>query len=351
MNTIKLTKLTTLVLLLTTFFWGEVQAQDIHFSQFYASPLTLNPALTGRVAGNFRVAGIYRSQWGAIPTTGGPTLGTPAGSFDLPIFVGKQKKDAIGLGMVVVHDFANDNAYKTLTGMLSASYIKSLGKTSKHQLSIGVQGGVKQSKTGSFQFEDQYVNAVYQDNITSTDNGFSDQSKIVPNFNAGVFYNGAITKKATLFGGVSLFNLFEPKEQFGNAATSKLPRRYVAHMGAEWDVAKKFSIYPGIIFMNQAKSKEINFGTNFGFHFLKEDTRKATLYLGGWYRAQDAFIAMTGLEFWKVRLGFSYDVRLAHGNENFNNQATRGAFEVSLIYVGNFLSISDNNVFLFCPRF
>ena len=34
-------------------------AQDPNFSQFFASPLTLNPAMTGLFDGTFRVAGNY----------------------------------------------------------------------------------------------------------------------------------------------------------------------------------------------------------------------------------------------------------------------------------------------------
>src|SRR5436853_6938673 len=41
-------------------------AQDPHFSQFFASPLTLNPALTGKFDGTLRVAGNYRNQWPAF---------------------------------------------------------------------------------------------------------------------------------------------------------------------------------------------------------------------------------------------------------------------------------------------
>ena len=37
-------------------------AQDQHFTQFFASPLTLNPALTGTFDGKYRVAFIYRDQ-------------------------------------------------------------------------------------------------------------------------------------------------------------------------------------------------------------------------------------------------------------------------------------------------
>src|SRR4028119_1639286 len=41
-------------------------AQDPNFSQFFASPLTLNPALTGKFDGQLRVAGNYRNQWPTI---------------------------------------------------------------------------------------------------------------------------------------------------------------------------------------------------------------------------------------------------------------------------------------------
>ena len=43
-----------------------VTAQDPHFSQFFSSPLTLNPAFTGKFFGTYRVAGNYRNQWPTI---------------------------------------------------------------------------------------------------------------------------------------------------------------------------------------------------------------------------------------------------------------------------------------------
>ena len=54
--------LSAFVLLLTVF---RLSAQDIHFSQYYNSPLTTNPALTGVSAGDIRFGGLYRSQWSA----------------------------------------------------------------------------------------------------------------------------------------------------------------------------------------------------------------------------------------------------------------------------------------------
>jgi Type IX secretion system membrane protein PorP/SprF len=42
-------------------------AQDPHFSQFFASPLTLNPAFTGKFDGEWRLAANHRDQWPSIP--------------------------------------------------------------------------------------------------------------------------------------------------------------------------------------------------------------------------------------------------------------------------------------------
>ncbi len=52
--------------LLLTLAMGSAMGQDPGFSQFFASPLTLNPALTGKFNGVVRVAGNYRNQWPAI---------------------------------------------------------------------------------------------------------------------------------------------------------------------------------------------------------------------------------------------------------------------------------------------
>jgi hypothetical protein len=113
-------------------------------------------------------------------------------------------------------------------------------------------------------------------------------------------------------------------------------------------MAPKWTLYPGVIFMDQAKAFELNFGTNVGYHFKKEDDgRNTSIFLGAWYRTSDAFIAMVGAEVKGFRAGFSYDVTTS----SLKNSNSNGAFEVSLIYVGKFSTITDKKTFLFCPRF
>ena len=55
------------VFFLTLLICGAVIAQDPHFSQFFASPLTLNPAFTGKFDGSWRLAANHRDQWPSIP--------------------------------------------------------------------------------------------------------------------------------------------------------------------------------------------------------------------------------------------------------------------------------------------
>ena len=56
-------------------------AQDPNFSQFFASPLTLNPALTGKFDGVYRFAANYRNQWPTINNA----YTTMTASFDMGI--------------------------------------------------------------------------------------------------------------------------------------------------------------------------------------------------------------------------------------------------------------------------
>jgi hypothetical protein len=54
-------------LIILTILSLNVHAQDPHFSQFFSSPLTLNPAFTGKFDGSWRLAANHRDQWPSIP--------------------------------------------------------------------------------------------------------------------------------------------------------------------------------------------------------------------------------------------------------------------------------------------
>ncbi len=77
------------------------RGQDIHFSQFFETPLLRNPSLAGIFNGDVRVQGVYRNQWGSV------TVPYQTGSFNVeykqPI---GQGDDFITTGMQLVYDKA-----------------------------------------------------------------------------------------------------------------------------------------------------------------------------------------------------------------------------------------------------
>jgi hypothetical protein len=69
------------------------------------------------------------------------------------------------------------------------------------------------------------------------------------------------------------------------------------------------------------------------------------LYLGAWYRFNDAVIPYVGLEFNNLLLGFSYDVNVSSLK---SATASKGGTEISLIYIKK---KEDRGKGIPCPRF
>src|ERR1035438_4013016 len=137
---------------------GSAIAQDVHFTQYFTSPLTLNPAMTGLVADDIRFATNYRTQWNAVSPN--PYI-TGTASFDIAMLKGKLPEgDALGMGMMVLYDKSGTGGLTNTTAGLSLAYHKAFGYDRQQHISIGIQGNFVQ-KTLDFAkltFEDMFVN-------------------------------------------------------------------------------------------------------------------------------------------------------------------------------------------------
>lgn len=332
------------------------KAQDLHFSQYYASPLTLNPALTGRFDGEYRFTAIYRNQWSQVSR---PLWSTPSASVDFSLFKGKLKKDAFGLGLVFVNDMANSARFNTIKIAANMAYHKGFGAEGKTQASLGIQVGYTQK---SFDFNDLR----FEDGFNPFDISQYNQSAEVLtgdnnsyiDLNAGLLVNSAVTDALTIYGGISVFHLTTPNEVFltlqtgGTTNENEIPMRYVIHAGAEIDLSKRVVLIPGLLTQIMAKNKEINFGLTAGYNFLNEqEETKATIYLGAWHRYGRSFIAKAGVDWNNFRLGVAYDVNVSSLTDIKNAGANHPtAFEISLAYIGRITPPTDR-VYLFNPRF
>src|SRR4029079_4818753 len=96
-----------------------VSAQDAHFSQYYATPLQTNPAMTGVFDGKFRLSNSFRNQWSSL----GKGYSTLHLSADAPVAKGFLGSNFFGLGFLLYQDKAGEAGYRSTIVEASASYV------------------------------------------------------------------------------------------------------------------------------------------------------------------------------------------------------------------------------------
>ena len=111
-------------------------AQDIHFSQFFETPLLRNPSLAGIFTGDVRVQTVYRDQWNSV--TNAYRTGSVNGEFKMPI--GKSN-DFITTGLQIMYDKAGTIGWTSTHVMPALNYHKSLSTDKNSYLSLGFMGG------------------------------------------------------------------------------------------------------------------------------------------------------------------------------------------------------------------
>ncbi|HWB62747.1 MAG TPA: PorP/SprF family type IX secretion system membrane protein [Chitinophagales bacterium] len=305
-------------------------AQDIHFSQYYASPLTLNPALTGNINGVFRAAFNYRNQWFNIPTlnTMAPYQ-TYQASFDMPLLRDRLENDGFGVGAMFYGDKAGDGALTTYSGMVSIAYHKAVDRYGKGHISLGLQAGVvtKQVNINNLIFENQLDNFGWNPTLSNGES-YSNKTIIYPDVNVGALWSHAPKDRFRYYVGFSMDHLSRPRESFLNDESNRLDYRYNAHGGMEIFLNSdySFSLLPTFLFMLQANAQQYNFGMAANY-YLNDNV---AIFGGAWYRVLDAAIINAGVEVYDVRMGLSYDFN--HSGLKTATQS-QGAFEVSLVYI------------------
>jgi len=326
-------------------FMIESFAVDPHFSLFYASPLTLNPALTGLSYGHYRVSANYRNQWAALTPFKTYSVG-----FDMSLLDGDDNADFAGLGLMLSNS-GIESGIKNLNALFSFSYFKSLGENKNHYLSLGFQGGFSNmtSKINSLSTQSQWTQQGYDASLYNGEVA-SGASAIYPDFNLGLFWFTTIGESSNLFAGSSLFHLFEPELSLVQGQ-GRVSRKYVLHVGGKIRLTDKIHLLPNIVALNQNGIAEYNQGVSLEYSFSNA-TKPLVVALGLRYRNSDDLIISTMLEYQELRIEAGYDINLDNSmiSEITNG---KGGFELALIYnisKGSSKAIVKS-IITPCPRF
>ncbi len=334
-----------LLALLTPPLWGGWEgccfSQDIHFSQYYSSPLNLNPALTGTFDGECRLTAIDRSQWFTV-TTPYQTYGASIEASHI-----MKKIKGFNLGFSAYGDKAGDSRFSTLMLNLSLSYIFKLNRDSTHILSFGIQSGVSQRKLDytNLSFDNQY-NGFYYDPSLNKQEVLARQSRIYPNLHAGINYTFLASDKMHFTTGFGIYNITKPQQSFYNENNIKLDQRFNIHTAVTYNINNHFSLIPSILFMSQGTYKEFDIGSYFKYALVNMPYMYRAVYLGTWTRAQDAGYIVLGMDYDNLSISVSYDINYSNLVPASN---AHGGYELSLIYIIK-KQITNKNKKRICPE-
>ena len=299
------------------------EGQNLNYSQFYSSPLNLNPAMTG--IGEFGRAGVnYRNQWPSF--AGGIHYFSSWIDYNL-------MKSNFSLGLNISNEF--EEVYKLSTSHLSPSFSYEININYKWILRSGAQFSIVDSKLNNdLIFLDQF-------NSDGTIGSTAENLMIYNNRNYMSLAMGMLAYSEKIWIGGSIYNLNEPNISFTNEKLN-LDRLYSFHLGFTID---KLKMSPSLHFKKKSKFKQLDIGTYFNLDHIN---------FGLWYRGVpidsnnnfNSVISSLGINFKAFIMSYSYDY-------NFSDlSGSGGSHEISIIYNFNFLGkkIPPKNArFLQCP--
>lgn len=286
----------------------SAEAQDPHFTQFYAAPTYLNPAFVG-TARNSRVTTIYRNQWSALP-----------GGFNTAnIAVDHNLKDLhSGVGLLFTADRQGVSNYKLNELDLVYSYGVQVRK--KWALRTGLQFGWAQRslKPDDLIFGNQLD--VDQGFTGATSGEFSSN----PTRNYLNIASGLLVYSKYLWFGFSAHNINRPNQSFFSDGESIVPVRYSLHGKANIEIVKGeytndkrvYYISPAFNYQRQGENDQLDLGLYINYQ---------PIVFGAWYRGipvtkringryvnQDALAVLIGFHYQDyLTVGYSYDLTIS----------------------------------------
>lgn len=316
----------------------QSKGQDIHFSQYFHTPLIVNPAFTGVFGGDQRAMLIYRNQWSSVATP----YKTFGGSFDMRAIDKRNSSFSLGTGLGVYKDVAGDTDFGITNVVLSLSGIIQLSK--KQYFTVGAQGGFEQRSINNANliWDSQYDGNGYNSSLSSQENTNYGQGINNGDINVGIGWVYSESSKTIVssdvftlkLGGVYQ-HLTQQKIDFGETP-DKLYNKLSMHGESNISVnSSNVSFQPSFIYQKQGPSQEILVGSLIRYAFGHDSQytglmNQTALFFGVHARIGDALIPSVGYEIANWKITASYDANMS-GLSTVSNGV--GGFEISLIFI------------------
>ncbi|MCS6969160.1 MAG: type IX secretion system membrane protein PorP/SprF [Cytophagales bacterium] len=279
-------------------------AQDANLTQFYASPLYLNPALTGATP-YFRLSALYRNQWPQLPY-----------AYHVNQFSADYNWDYYdsGVGILLLQDRIGSMAASDTRFSASYAYRARLHKNVVLRLGLQAGIGLRNTDWQRFVFEDQLKSG------GATAESFAYPTILYPDLAVG-----ALLHRADFWIGIAAFHLTRPSVGILHHA-ERLSRRFAIQAGYRIDLdpteEEKITLSPALLYQRQANFEQVDLGVNLYYQ---------PLLLGIWYRGMSLqHSAVAGVVGFRLKnalaISYSYDLALSQLHR------LGGAHEMVLLY-------------------
>lgn len=307
-----------------------VLSQDLHFSQYFNSPLLVNPANTGFSPDvDWRLGVNYRNQWASLTNNPYKTMSAWG---DVQLFNNTFSDGWIGVGGALLRDVAGSGGLTSTKGFASIAYHQMLGLNSL--LSTGFNVGFINQRVdfSKLTFDNQWNKDFFDISIPSNE-PFAYSSVGFFDLQAGVNYAYFPSDNAYLNVGFSAMHINRPRESFFDNPTvdTRVPVRFNVFLNGSFKLNDQWIVNPNVYVSEMAKAYEVVLGLN--AHYNLSGDGNAQLIAGAYYRYNDALIPMVGYQLKDLSITVSYDVT-ASGLSQYNQ--SRGAYELGIVKTGVF---------------
>lgn len=316
-------------------------AQDTHFSQYNASPLVLNPALSGLSNGDYRVYTNFRSQWMTVSKAS--AYRSFAAGADMAVGKVTRYNSFAGLGISFLNTQAGVIRLSTNRLDLTFAYHFMLNHRGTQQISLGVQGGFNMRTIDPSRavYDSQYDPVSGTLNPYAAGESYGKTKVLFADAGAGVLYSGIFKRGNHLYLGFAMAHLNRPNVSFQpsgleapDKAQQRLAMKYTIHGGMLLPMGKRLALMPNFMVLVQGTANEFNLGLHLRSALGNMKTSATYLYFGAQYRGLvDAVIVSGRMDIKGFTMGLSYDINIS---KLLPATKTVGAPEISLMYQGSF---------------
>ena len=312
-------------------------AQDLHFSQYFNSPLLVNPANTGfNPDYDYRLGGNYRNQWASV----GNPYKTMSAWGDVKLFNNRFENGWLGVGGALYKDVAGSGSLSTTSGFASVAYHQMLGYNSLLSGGFGLGFTSKRIDISKLSFDNQWNGKFFDVTIPSNEPFQYSQSSYL-DLQMGLNYAYFASENVYFNAGVSIMHINRPRESFFDPTVSdnRLSRRYTAFANSNIKIQNLWILNPNIYVSKMGNAWETVAGFNANRDLSGDGLQQ--LIIGLYYRNKDALIPMIGFETNDLRITVNYDATISSLSKL---NGTRGAYELSIVKSGLFTSSTGKSI-------